>query len=133
MGFACRQTYKYNTMYTIKASCPHALGTKSRLMSDIHSTITTTAGCLFYQLVSFAFEVSLRKSVQISLIAVAGSAHKVRLKQCHVRRALLVQSRFPIVLARRLKCWPIQLQHWTQMLMNSLFHLPQLPIFVLGK
>ena len=23
---------------------------------------------------------------------------------------------------------PIQLQHWTQMLMNSLFHLPQLPI-----
>ena len=93
-------------MYTIKASCPHALSTKSRLMSDIHSTITTTAGCLFYQLVSFAFEVSLRKSVQISLIAVAGSAHKVRLKQCHVRRALLVQSRFPIVPARRLKCWP---------------------------
>ena len=40
---------------------------------------TTTAGCLFYQLVSFAFEVSLRKSVQISLIAVAGSAHKDRL------------------------------------------------------
>ena len=39
------------------------------LMSDIHSTITTTAGCLFYQLVSFAFEVNLRKSVQISLIA----------------------------------------------------------------
>ena len=38
-------------------------------MSDIHSTITTTtSGCLFYQLVSFAFEVSLRKSVQISLI-----------------------------------------------------------------
>ena len=48
-------------------------------MSDIHSTITTTAGCLFYQLVSFAFEVSLRKSVQISLIAVSGSAHKDRL------------------------------------------------------
>ncbi len=41
-------------------------------MSDIHSTITTTSGCLFYQLVSFAFEVSLRKSVQISLIAVSG-------------------------------------------------------------
>ena len=38
-------------------------------MSDIHSTITTTAGCLFYQLVSFAFEVSLGKSVQISLNA----------------------------------------------------------------
>ena len=36
-------------------------------MSDIHSTITTTSGCLFYQLVSFAFEVSLRKLVQISL------------------------------------------------------------------
>ena len=48
-------------------------------MSDIHSTIATTAGCLFYQLVSFAFEVSLRKSVQISLIAVSGSAHKDRL------------------------------------------------------
>ena len=48
-------------------------------MSDIHSTITTTAGCLFYQLVSFAFEVSLRKSVQTSLIAVSGSAHKDRL------------------------------------------------------
>ena len=42
-------------------------------MSDIHSTITTTSGCLFYQLVSFAFEVSLRKSEQISLIAVSGS------------------------------------------------------------
>ena len=50
-------------------------------MSDIHSTITTsTAVCLFYQLVSFAFEVSLRKSVQISLIAVSESAHKDRLK-----------------------------------------------------
>ena len=48
-------------------------------MSDIHSTITTTSGCLFYQLVSFAFEVNLRKSVQISLIAVSGSAHKDRL------------------------------------------------------
>ena len=60
------------------------------LMSDIHSTITTTAGCLFYLLVSFAFEVNLRKSVQISLIAVSGSAHKDRLKQCHVRRPLLV-------------------------------------------
>ena len=48
-------------------------------MSDIHSTSTTTAGCLFYQLVSFAFEVSLRKPVQISLIAVSGSAHKDRL------------------------------------------------------
>ena len=63
-------------------------------MSDIHSTITTTSisqsGCLFYQLVSFAFEVSLRKSVQISLIAVSGSVHKDRLKQCHVRRPLLV-------------------------------------------
>ena len=46
------------------------------LMSDIHSTITTTSGCLFYQLVSFAFEVNLRKSVQISLIAVSGSAYK---------------------------------------------------------
>ena len=57
------------------------------LMSDIHSTITTTSGCLFYQLVSFAFEVNLRKSVQISL---SGSAHKDRLKQCHVRRPLLV-------------------------------------------
>ena len=57
-------------------------------MSDIHSTITT--GCLFYQLVSFAFEVSLRKSVQISLIAVSGSVHKDRLKQCHVGRPLLV-------------------------------------------
>ena len=45
------------------------------IMSDIHSTITTTSGCLFYQLVSFAFEVNLRKSVQISLIAVSGSAH----------------------------------------------------------
>ena len=45
-------------------------------MSDIHSTITTTSGCLSYQLVSFAFEVSLRKSVQISLIAVSGSVHK---------------------------------------------------------
>ena len=53
------------------------------LMSDIHSTITTTAGCLFYQLVSFAFEVNLRKSV-------SGSAHKDRLKQSHVRRPLLV-------------------------------------------
>ena len=60
-------------------------------MSDIHSTITTTtSGCLFYQLVSFAFEVSLRKSVQISLIAVSGSVHKDRLKQCHVRRPFLV-------------------------------------------
>ena len=37
-------------------------------MSDIHSTITTTSGCLFSQLVSFAFELSLRKPVQISLI-----------------------------------------------------------------
>ena len=60
------------------------------LMSDIHSTITTTSGSLFYRLVSFAFEVNLRKSVQISLIAVCGSAHKDRLKQCHVRRPLLV-------------------------------------------
>ena len=60
------------------------------LMSDIHSTITTTSGSLFYQLVSFAFEVNLRKSVQISLIAVCRSAHKDRLKQCHVRRPLLV-------------------------------------------
>ena len=60
------------------------------LMSDIHSTITTTSGSLFYQLVSFAFEVNLRKSVQMSLIAVFGSAHKDRLKQCHVRRPLLV-------------------------------------------
>ena len=25
-------------------------------MSDIHSNITTTSGCLFYQLISFAFE-----------------------------------------------------------------------------
>ena len=48
-------------------------------MSDIHSTITTTAVWLFYQLVSFTFEVSLRKSVQISLNAVSGSAHKDRL------------------------------------------------------
>ncbi len=60
------------------------------LMSDIHLTITTTSGCLFYQLVSCAFEVNLRKSVGISLIAVSGSAHKDRLKQCHVRRPLLV-------------------------------------------
>ena len=60
------------------------------LMYDIHSTITTTSGCLFYQLVSFAFEVKLRKSVKISLIAVSGSAHKDRLNQCHVRRPLLV-------------------------------------------
>ena len=45
-------------------------------MSDIHST---TAGCLYYQLVSFDFEVSLRKSVQISLITVSASAHKDRL------------------------------------------------------
>ena len=60
------------------------------LMSDIHSTITTTSGSLFYQLVSFAFEVNLRKTVQISLIAVFGSAHKDRLKQCHVGRPLLV-------------------------------------------
>ena len=39
-------------------------------MSDMHSTITTTSECLFYQLVSFAFEVSLSlsRSVQISLI-----------------------------------------------------------------
>ena len=37
-------------------------------MSDIHSTITTTSGYLFYQLVSFAFELRLRKPVQISLI-----------------------------------------------------------------
>ena len=59
-------------------------------MSDIRSTITTTSGCLFYQLVSFAFEVSLRMSVQISLIAVSGSVHKNRLKQCHVRRPFLV-------------------------------------------
>ena len=44
-------------------------------MSDIHSTITTTSGYLFYQLVSFAFELRLRKSVQISLNAVSGSAH----------------------------------------------------------
>ena len=42
-------------------------------MSDMHSTITTTSECLFYQLVSFAFEVSPRKSVQISLIAVSGT------------------------------------------------------------
>ena len=48
-------------------------------MPDIHSTITTTAGCLFYQLVSFDFEASLRKSLQIYLIAVSGSAHKDRL------------------------------------------------------
>ena len=41
--------------------------------------------------------------MQISLIAVSGSACKDRLDI--VRRALLVQSRFPIVLARRLKCW----------------------------
>ena len=60
------------------------------LMSDIHSTITTTSGCLFYQLLSFAFEVDIRKSVQISLMAVSGSAHNDRLKQCHVRRPLLV-------------------------------------------
>ena len=60
------------------------------LMSDIHSTITTTSGCLLYQLVSFAFEVNLRKSVQISLIAVSGSVYKDRLKQCYVRRPLLV-------------------------------------------
>ena len=59
------------------------------LMSDIHSTITTTSGCLFYQLVSFAFEVNLR-SVQISLIAASGSTHKDRLKQCHARKPLLV-------------------------------------------
>ena len=59
-------------------------------MSDIHLTITTTSGCLFYQLVSFAFEVSLRKLVQISLIALSGGAHKDRLKQCHVRRPFLV-------------------------------------------
>ncbi len=38
------------------------------LMSDIHSTITTTSGCLFSQLVSFVFALSLRKPVQISLI-----------------------------------------------------------------
>ena len=66
-------------------------GTKSRLIvSDIHSTITTTSGCLLYHLGSFAFEVSFGKSVQISLIAGAGSAHRVRLKQCHVRRPMLV-------------------------------------------
>ena len=46
-------------------------------MSDIHSTITTTSGYLFYQLVSFAFELRLRKSVQISLIVVSGSAHNL--------------------------------------------------------
>ncbi len=47
----------------------------------------------YYPLVgsgSFAFEVSLRKSVRISLIAVSGSVHKDRLKQCLVRRPLLV-------------------------------------------
>ena len=40
-------------------------------MSDIHSTITTTAGCLFYQLVSFAFEVKA-----------SGSQGKYLLLQC---------------------------------------------------
>ena len=54
---------------------------------------------------SFAFEVSLRKSVRISLIAVSGSVHKDRLKQCHVRRPLLVYGRYPIVLASRLPMW----------------------------
>ena len=71
-------------------------------MSDSHSTITTTSGCLFSQLVSFAFEVSLRKSVGISLIAMSGSAHRDRLKQCHVRMPLLFYGRCPIVLASRL-------------------------------
>ena len=49
-------------------------------MCDIHSAITTTSGYLFYQLVALPLnEVSLRKSVRISLIAVSGSAHKDRL------------------------------------------------------
>ena len=40
--------------------------------------------------------------MQISLIAVSGSAHKDILKQCHVRRPLLVMGRCPIVLTSRL-------------------------------
>ena len=75
-------------------------------MADSHSTITTTSGCLFYQLVSFAFEVSLRKSVGVSLIAMSGSAHKDRLKQCHVRMPLLVYGRCPIVIASGLMWAP---------------------------
>ena len=55
---------------------------------------------------SFAFEVSLRKSVGISLVAVSGSVHKDRLKQCHVRRPLLVYGRCPIVLASKLMWAP---------------------------
>ena len=55
---------------------------------------------------SFAFEVGLRKSVRISLIAVSGSVHKDRLKQCHVGRPLLVYGRCPIVLASKLMCAP---------------------------
>ena len=53
-------------------------------MSDTLST-TTAIGYLFSLLVTFAFEVSLRKPVQTYLIAVTGSTHKDRVKQCHVR------------------------------------------------
>ena len=98
------------------------------LMSDIHSTITTstTSGCLFYQLVSFAFEVNLRQSVQISLIAVSGSAHKDRLKQCHVR----VEGRCPIVLASRLM-WVLFSATLDTDANEQLVQSTQLPIFVL--
>ena len=100
------------------------------LMSDIHSTITTTSGCLFYQLVSFAFEVNLRKSVQISLIAVSGSAHKDRLKQCHVRRPLLVYGRCPIILASRLM-WVLFSATLDTDANEQLVQSTQLPIFLL--
>ena len=70
--------------------------------------------------------------MQIYLIAVSGSAHKDRLEQCHVRRPLLVYGRFPIVLASRLM-WAHSVATLDTMLMNNLFPLPQLPIFVLGK
>ena len=44
--------------------------------------------------------------MQIWLIAVSRSAHKDTLKQCHVRRPLLVYDGCPIVLASRLMWAP---------------------------
>ena len=80
-------------------------------MSDIHSTITTTSGCLFYQLISFAFEVSLRKSGQIYLIAVSGSVpEEGSVVHCHRRHSSSTLSHLNRERERERKCTQGQIE-----------------------
>ena len=67
----------------------YALGTKSRLNVWHSFSYYYFFRIFILPAGSFAFEVTLRKSVSISLIAVSGRVHKDRLKQHPCEKAFV--------------------------------------------